>query len=81
MWSDEINFVADPVANRRNRRIIAKKSNVEKQTVYETKYPASVMVFGPVESDGKVMPPIFIEAGLRVTGIVYCEDVAGPVIT
>ena len=32
----------------------------------QSKNPASVMVFAAVASDGKVMPPHFIEAGLKI---------------
>ena len=32
----------------------------------ESKHPASVMVFGAVTGDGRVMPPHFVPAGLRI---------------
>ena len=34
--------------------------------VFETKNPASVMVFGAAASDGSVMDPRFIESGLKI---------------
>nr|VZI48920.1 unnamed protein product [Spirometra erinaceieuropaei] len=36
-----------------------------------SKHPASVMVFGLIASDGKVMLPVFIKAGVRVNTDVY----------
>ena len=49
------------VANRRNSWFIAKDPSY-----VPPKYPASVMVFGVVASDGKVMLPHFIDVGLKI---------------
>ena len=55
-------FVVDEVVNKQNTRIIAFDPS-EVTPVMHSKNPASVMVFAAVASDGKVMPPHFIEAG------------------
>ena len=39
----------------------------------QSKTPASVMVFAAVASDGKVMPPHFIEAGLKINTAEYLK--------
>ena len=39
----------------------------------QSKNPASVMVFAAVASDGKVMPPHFIEAGLKINAAEYLK--------
>ena len=38
----------------------------EVSPVLRSKHPASVMVFGAVAGDGRVMPPHFVPAGLRI---------------
>ena len=39
--------------------------------VMQSKNPASVMVFVAVASDGRVMPPHFIKAGLKINTAEY----------
>ena len=65
VFLDEKNYVVDEVANKQNTRIIAFEPS-EVPPVMQSKNPASVMVFAVVASDGKVMPPHFIEAGLKM---------------
>lgn len=72
IFVDEKKFVVDEVSNRRNSRCIAKDSSCV-PPVMESKFPASVMVFGAVASDGKVMPPHFIEAGLKINTVEYLK--------
>ena len=56
--------------------------------VMKTKFPATVMVFGVVSSEGHIMPPHIFEVGLKVNAKVYlgvlksvvipwCNQVAG----
>ena len=40
----------------------------------KTKNPTRVMVFGRVASDGTIMPPHFIDAGLKVNTSEYLES-------
>lgn len=70
VFVDEKKFVVDAEVNRQNSRVIAVDPS-EVPPVFHTKNPASVMVFGAVASDGSVMPPHFIEAGLKVNTVEY----------
>lgn len=65
VFLDEKKFVVDEVANRRNSRAIVSRPD-DVPPVMISKNPKSVMVFGAVASDGHVMPPHFIPAGVRV---------------
>ena len=76
IFVDEQKFVVDRVYNRRNSRCFAKESSCV-PPVMESKFPVSVMVFGAVASDGKVMPPHFIED--QYGGI--SEDFGGSALT
>ncbi len=80
LWSDEKLFVVDQVLNRRNRRILVPAADINLQAAMKSKHPASVMVFGLVASDGNVMPPVFIDAGVKITGPVYRETILQPVM-
>ena len=48
--------------------------------VMKTKFPATVMVFGVVSSEGHIMPPHIFEVGLKVNSKVYL-DVLKTVVT
>lgn len=63
IWVDEKKFIVDAEVNRQNSRVIAADPS-EVPPVLQTKNPASAMVFGAVASDGTIMDPYFIEAGL-----------------
>ena len=39
----------------------------------QSKHPAFVMMFGAIASNGKVMPPHFIEAGLKINTVEYLK--------
>ena len=65
VFVDEKKFVVEEVANRQNARYIAYSPD-DVAPVVKGKNPASVMVFGAVASDGRVMPPHFIPAGVRI---------------
>ena len=41
--------------------------------VMKTKFPATVMVFGVVSSEGHIMPPHIFEVGLKVNTKVYLD--------
>ena len=72
IFVDEKKFVVDEVANHRNSQFIAKNPSCV-PPVMQSKHPASVMVFGVVASDGKVMPPHFIDAGLKINTAEYLK--------
>ena len=69
---DEKKFVADEVANWRNSRVIA-LSPFEVQSIMQSKNLASIMVYGGIASDGKVMPPHFIKVGLKINTVQYMK--------
>ena len=72
IFVDEKKFVVDEVANKQNTRIIAFDPS-EVPPVMQSKNPASVMVFAAVASDGNVMPPHFIEAGVKINTAEYLK--------
>ena len=55
-FSDEKNFCQDQMHNRQNHRWVAMCPK-DVPRVMKTKFPATVMVFGVVSSEGDVMPP------------------------
>ena len=48
--------------------------------VMKTKFPATVMVFGVVSSEGHIMPPHIFEVGLKVNTKVYLNVLKSVVI-
>lgn len=74
MWffSDEKNFCQDQAFNRQNNRWIAMSSK-DVPKIMKTKFPATVMVFGAISSEGDVMPPHIFETGLRVNTDIYLD--------
>ena len=70
VFVDEKKFIVDTVVNRHNARVITIDQS-EVPSVFHTKNPASVMVFGAVASDGSVIPPHFIDTGLKVNTVQY----------
>ena len=48
--------------------------------VMKTKFPATVMVFGVVSSEGHIMPPHIFEVGLKVNTKVYLDVLRSVVI-
>ena len=72
IFVDEKKFIVDEIANRQNTRVIACDPS-EVPPVMQSKNPASVMIFADVASDGKVMPPHFIEAGLKINTTEYLK--------
>ena len=49
-------------------------NNRDVPRVMKTKFPATVMVFGVVSSEGHVMPPHIFEVGLKVNTTQECGD-------
>ena len=46
----------------------------------KTMFPATVMVFGVVSSEGHIMPPHIFEVGLKVNTKVYLDVLTSVVI-
>ena len=71
-FSDEKNFCQDQAVNSQNNRWLAVcPKDVPK--VMQTKFPATVMVFGVVSSEGHVMPPYIFPKGLKVNTEEYLK--------
>ena len=56
------------------------KNNRDVPRVMKTKFPATVMVFGVVSSEGHIMPPHIFEVGLKVNTKVYLDVLKSVVI-
>ena len=72
IFSDEKNFCQDQLHNSQNNRWLAVCPK-DVPRVMKTKYPATIMVFGVVTSEGDVMPPHIFPQGLRVNTEAYLE--------
>ena len=48
-------------------------NNRDEPRVMKTKFPATIMVFGVVSSEGRIMPPHIFEVGLKVNTKVYLD--------
>ncbi len=81
LYSDEKLFVVDQMINWHNRRILAPAANINLQAAMKTKHPAAVMVFNLVASDGKFMPPFFVDRGVRINAKFYLEEILPAVET
>ena len=55
-------------------------NNMDVPRVMKTKFPATVMVFGVISSEGHVMPPHNFEDGLKVNTKVYLDVLKSVVI-
>ena len=55
-------------------------NNRDVPRVLKTKFPATVMAFGVVSSEGHIMPPHIFEAGLNVSTKVYLDVLKSVVI-
>ena len=69
----------DPSYDSQNHRWIA-TNNRDVPRVMKTKFPATVMVFGGVSSEGHIMPPPIFEVGLKVNTKVYLNVLKSVVI-
>ena len=55
-------------------------NNRDVPRVMNTKFPATVMVFGVVSSEGHIMPPHIFEVSLKVNTKVYLDELKSMVI-
>ena len=68
----QLMLFSDPSYDSQNHRWIV-MNNREVPRVMKTKFPATVMVFGVVSSEGHIMPPHIFEVGLKVNNKVYLD--------
>ena len=69
----------DPIYDSQNHCWIA-TNNRDVPRVMKTKFPATVMVFGVVSSEGHIMPLHILEVGLKVNTKVYLDVLKSVVI-
>ena len=68
------------IASTLKMQILIAMNNRDVPRVMKTKFPATVMVFGVVSSEGHIMPPHIFEVGLKVNIKVYLEVLKREVI-
>ena len=71
----QLMLFTDPSYDSQNHRWIATNNRVMK-----TMFPATVMIFGVVSSEGHIMPPHIFEVGLKVNTKVYLDVLKSVVI-
>ena len=85
MLSTDPTYDNRTIASTLKMQIWIATNNRDVPRVMKTKFPATVMVFGVVSSEGHIMPPHIFEVGLKVNTKVYldvllipwCNQVAG----
>ena len=88
MLSTDPSYDNRTIASTLKMQILIATNNRDVPKVMKTKFPATVMVFGVVSSEGHIMPPDIFEVGLKVNTKVYpdvrksvvipwCNQVAG----
>ena len=88
MLSTDPSYDSRTIASTLKMQIWIATNNRDIPRVMKTKFPATVMVFGVVSSEGHIMPPHIFEVGLKVNTKVYqyvlksvvfpwCNQVAG----
>ena len=68
------------IASTLKMQIWIAMNNRDMPRVMKTKFPATVMVFGVVSSEGHIMPPHIFEVSLRVNTKVYLDVLKSVVI-
>ena len=68
------------IASTLKMQIWIATNNRDVPRVMKTKFPATVMVFGVLSSEGHIMPPHIFEAGLKVNTKMYLDVLKSVVI-
>ena len=68
------------IASTLKMQIWIATNNRDVPRMMKTKFPAMVMVFGMVSSEGHIMPPHIFEVGLKVNTKVYLDVLKSVVI-
>ena len=80
MLSTDPSYDNRTIASTRKIQIWIAKNNRDMPRVMKTKFPAIVMVFGVVSSEGHIRPPHIFEVGLKVNTKVYLDVLKSVVI-
>ena len=80
MLSTDPSYDNRTIASTLKMQIWIATNNRDVPRVMKTKFPATVMVFGVVSSEGHIMPPLIFEVGLKVNTKVYLDVLKSVVI-
>ena len=80
MLSTDPSYDNRTIASTLKMQIWIATNNRDGLRVMKTKFPAKVMVFGVVSSEGHIMPPHIFEVGLKVNTKVYLNVLKSVVI-
>ena len=80
MLSTDPSYDNRTIASTLKMQIWIATNNRDVSRVMKTKFPATVMVFGVVSSEGYIMPPHIFEVGLKVNTKVYLDVLKSVVI-
>ena len=80
MLSTDPSYDNRAIASTLNMQIWIATNDKDVPSVRKTKFPATVMVFGVVSSEGHIMPPHIFEVGLKVNTKVYVDVLMSVVI-
>ncbi len=78
-YIEQLMFPTDPSYDSQNHRWIA-TNNRDVPRLMKTKFPATVMVFGVISSEGHIMPRHIFEVGLKINTKVYLDVLKSVVI-
>ena len=81
MLSTDLSYDNRTIASTLKMQIWIATNNRDVPRVMKTKFPARVMVFGVVSSEGYIMPPHIFEVGLKVNTKVYLDVLKSVVIS
>ena len=80
MLSTDPSYDNRTIASTLKMQIWIARNNRDVPRATKTKFPATVMVFGVVSSEGHIMPPHILEVGLKVNTKVYLDALKNVVI-
>ena len=80
MLSTHRSYGNGTIASTLQMQIWIAPNNRDVPWVMKTKFPATVMVFGVVSSEGHIMPPHIFEVGLKVNTKMYLDVLKSVVI-
>ena len=80
MLSTDPSYDNRTIASTLKMQIWIATNNKDVPRVMKTKFPATVMVFGVVSSEGHIMPPHIFKVGLKVNTKVYLDVLKSVVI-
>ena len=80
MRSTDLNYDNRTIASTFKMQIWIATNNRDVPRVMKTNFPATIMVFGVVSSEGYIMPPHIFEVGWKVNTKVYLDALKSVVI-